>query len=219
MRQAVEDRWFPGWPAGEVLQRRLPDRCASRTAPDSTGDRSSLTRSLPRRTGPMSADEQGTNWRPPTERSVRRAHRIFSVTPATGCVTHVETRKGMSCRGALGGAEPIPRGCRVNAVPLSDLLVSLPGDGFSLRIAGDWRADHSRDVVDTEPKMTKALLIAGGGFIPDEDRILRPADRPGRPPFLRAVGANQSRDDGDGAHPAHRHLPGFTTLLYSIPVT
>jgi len=48
----------------------------------------------------------------------------------------------------------------VNAVPLSDLLVSLPGDGFSLRIAGDWRADHSRDVVDTEPKMTKALLIA-----------------------------------------------------------
>src|SRR5664279_977930 len=89
-----------------------------------------VDRSLPRRTGPMSADEQGTNWRPPTERSVRRAHRIFSVTPATGCVTHVETRKGMSCRGALGGAEPIARGCRVNAVPLSDLLVSLPGDGF-----------------------------------------------------------------------------------------
>jgi len=54
--------------------------------------------------------------------------------------------------------------------------------------------------------MTKALLIAGGGFIPDEDRILRPADRPGRPPFLRPVGANQSRDDRDGAHPAHRHL-------------
>ena len=54
--------------------------------------------------------------------------------------------------------------------------------------------------------MTKALLIAGGGFIPDENRILRPADRPGRPPFLRPVGANQSRDDGDGAHPAHRHL-------------
>jgi|GEM_PF-4044131 len=54
--------------------------------------------------------------------------------------------------------------------------------------------------------MTKAVLVARGGFIPDEDRILRPADRPGRPPFLRPVGANQSRDDGDDTHAAHRHL-------------
>ena len=43
--------------------------------------------------------------------------------------------------------------------------------------------------------MTKALLVARGGFIPDENRILRPADRPGRPPFLRPVGADQSRDE------------------------
>src|SRR5664280_2682341 len=43
--------------------------------------------------------------------------------------------------------------------------------------------------------MTKALLIARGGFIPDENRILRPTDRPGRPPFLCPVGADQSRDE------------------------
>src|SRR5664280_1317704 len=48
VRQAVEDQWCPGWSAGQVLQRRLPDGCASRAAPDSTGDRSSVTRSLPR---------------------------------------------------------------------------------------------------------------------------------------------------------------------------
>ena len=105
----------------------------------------------------------------------------------------------------LGGAEPIPAGCRRMPSPyLIRWFRCLPA--VSLRIAGDWRADHSGDVVDTEPKMTKAVLVAGGGFIPDEDRILRPADGPGRPPFLRPVGANQSRDDGDGAHPAHRHL-------------
>jgi len=84
----------------------------------------------------------------------------------------------------------------------------------SLRIEGDWRADHAGDVVDTEPKMAKAVLVAGGGFIPDEDRILGPADRPGRPPFLRPVGANQSRDDGDVAHSAHRHL----ARLHDVPV-
>jgi len=114
----------------------------------------------------------------------------------------VETRKGVSCRLAVQSQF---RGVSANAVP--DLIRKFPFPAtVSLRIAGDWRADHARDVVDSEPKMTKALLIAGGGFIPDEDRILRPADRPGRPPFLRPVGANQSRDDRDGAHPAHRHL-------------
>src|SRR5664279_445799 len=99
----------------------------------------------------------------------------------------------------LGGAEPIPRGVG-ECCPLSDPLVPFPAT-VSLRIAGDWRADHARDVVDTEPKMTKALLIARGGFIPDENGILRPADSPGRPPLLRPVGADQSRDDG-GAHAA-----------------
>ena len=58
MRQAVEGRWFPGWSAGQVLQRRLPDGCASRTAPDSTGDRGSLT-GHPRRTGIY---ERGIVW-------------------------------------------------------------------------------------------------------------------------------------------------------------
>src|SRR5664279_2720852 len=43
--------------------------------------------------------------------------------------------------------------------------------------------------------MTKALLIARGGFIPAENRLLRPTDRPGRAPFLRPVGADQSRDE------------------------
>ena len=46
MRQTADHQWSSRWSAGKVLQRRLPDGCASRTAPDSTGDRSSLTRSL-----------------------------------------------------------------------------------------------------------------------------------------------------------------------------
>src|SRR5664280_2829703 len=132
----------------------------------------------------------------------RRAHRVFPLHHWTGFVTPVETRKGVSCRLAVPSQS---RGVSANAVPLSDPLVPFPATA-ALRIAGDWRADHARDVVDTEPKMTKALLIARGGFIPDENRILRPADRPGRPPLLRPVGADQSRDDGDGAHAAHRHL-------------
>ncbi|HZM65118.1 MAG TPA: hypothetical protein VFC16_02315, partial [Nakamurella sp.] len=46
VRQTAAQCWFSGWPAGEVLQRHLPDSSASRTAPDNTGDRSSLTRSF-----------------------------------------------------------------------------------------------------------------------------------------------------------------------------
>ena len=113
----------------------------------------------------------------------------------TGFVTPRRDAKGCVLPRALGGAEPISRGVG-ECGPVSDPpgpLVLPPT--VSLRIAGDWRADHSRDVVDTEPKMTKALLIARGGFIPDENRILRPTDRPGRPPFLRPVGADQSRDE------------------------
>ena len=44
--ETAEHRWCAGWQAGQVLQRRLPDCGASRTAPDSTGHRRSLTRSL-----------------------------------------------------------------------------------------------------------------------------------------------------------------------------
>src|SRR5664279_2552642 len=50
VRQTAEHRWFPKWPAGQVLQRRLPNSSASRTAPDSTDNRSSVTRSLRRPT-------------------------------------------------------------------------------------------------------------------------------------------------------------------------
>src|SRR5664280_3781177 len=111
----------------------------------------------------------------------RRPQLVDAVTPRRTAV------------GSVSLPSQSPRGvgeCR----PLSDPLVPFPAT-VSLRIAGDWRADHARDVVDTEPKMTKALLIARGGFIPDENRILRPADRPGRPPLLRPVGADQSRDE------------------------
>ena len=137
--------------------------------------------------------------------AARRGHQeLFRYT--LGQVSlHRRDAKGCVLPRALVGAEPISQGvgeCGPVSDPPGPLVFPPP---VSLRIAGDWRADHSRDIVDTEPKMTRALLIARGGFIPDENRILRPADRPGRPPFLRPVGANQSCDDGDGAHPAHRH--------------
>ena len=61
----AEHRWFPGWSAGgQVLQRCLPDGCASRTAPDSTGDRGWLTPVIPtpfpRPTRPTSVTNGGT---------------------------------------------------------------------------------------------------------------------------------------------------------------
>ena len=84
----------------------------------------------------------------------------------------------------------------------------------SLRIEGDWRADHAGDVVDTEPKMAKAVLVAGGGFIPDEDRILGPADRPGRPPvgdhLTGQLGTRQCRNIS--AESSAKDLPQAPTL-------
>src|SRR5664279_5519539 len=133
--------------------------------------------------------------------AARRAHQeLFRYTRDRFRYTP-SRRGGVSCRGRSAAVPSQSRGVSANAVYLIRQF-RCPAT-VSLRIAGDWRADHARDVVDTEPQMTKAVLIARGGFIPDEDRILRPADRPGRPPFLRPVGANQSRDDGDGRH---RHL-------------
>src|SRR5664279_3726571 len=90
----------------------------------------------------------------------RRAHRVFPLHHWTGFVTPVETRKGVSCRLAVPSQS---RGVSANAVPLSDPLVPFPAT-VSLRIAGDWRADHARDVVDSEPQMTTALLVARGGI-------------------------------------------------------
>ena len=101
---------------------------------------------------------------------------------------------------------PRPVGGRSNAASPYLIASSVARRRFRYESRATGGRDHSRDIVDTEPKMTKALLIARGGFIADENRILRPADRPGRPPFLRPIGADQSRDDGDVAHPAHRHL-------------
>ena len=122
VRQAVEDRCSRGWSAGQVLQRRLPDGCASRTAPDSTGDRRSLTPITPRRTGPMSVDGRGLASSRRTA-VVRQLAAVLRATLLWQLGVRIESfplhlRQGFvtppSRRGRvlpLGGAEPIPRGC------------------------------------------------------------------------------------------------------------
>jgi len=106
--------------------------------------------------GPMSADEQGTNWRPPTERSVNS--RQFAVqippdfeqspsrhvsgsstSPADACApnlfrytcdrlryTRRDTKGHVLPRGRWAVPSQSRGGIGLNAVPLSDLPVSLP---------------------------------------------------------------------------------------------
>jgi hypothetical protein len=150
--------------------------------------------------------------------AARRGHKELLSYTLGQVSLHRRDAKGCVLPRALVGAEPISQGVG-ECGPVSDPPGPLVLPPVSLRIAGGWRADHSRDIVDTEPKMTRALLIARGGFIPDENRILRPADRPGRPPFLRPSARTNRAMTGMAPIPPIGTWPGFTTLLYSTPVT